>query len=260
MEFGSIGYTGINMRVFRKFKRVVVVLCLTVVGYGVMFSGPALAQYNSTNYSADEVFIGSGGTNDASSTNYQGRASIGDMVVGNSTSTSYQAYGGFTTASDPVLEMNMDPVNTDLGAGSSAATSTLTATFSVRAYLSSGYSVYAIGAPPTSSAGRQIAPLTSGGSSTTGVSQFGMNLVANTTPSIGANPSQIPDSSFSFGAAASGYGTANSFKYNNGDKIAQSTTSSGHTLYTMSYIFNFSPIEYAGVYVLNQSIVVVPVY
>ncbi len=235
-------------------------VCLMIFALLFGLFRDASAQYNSSNYQVDEVYFGAGGSNNISSTNYQGRSSIGDTVVGNSASTNFQLYGGFTTASEPVLEMSVASVNLDLGTLTTGATSTFTADFTVRAYLSSGYSIYTIGAPPTNESGRQIAPLTSGGSSSAGSSQFGMNLVANSSPSLGADPVQIPSSSFSYGAAATGYNTANIFRYNNGEKIAGSTKSSGSTQFTISYIVNVSPVDYAGVYKLSQSLVAVPGY
>jgi hypothetical protein len=92
--------------------------------------------------------------------------------------------------------------------------------------------------------------------SSPGTEQFGINVVANTTPiSQGANPVQIPSSTFSFGLAAPGYDTPNNYKYNNGDTIAQSPKSTGETDYTISYLANISGVTPAGHYVMNQSLV-----
>ena len=57
-----------------------------------------------------------------------------------------------------------------------------------------------------------------------------------------------------------GYDTVNNFRYNTGDTIAQSDSSSGQTDYTISYIVNISPITEAGLYVFSQDLVVVGTY
>lgn len=220
-------------------------------------SSLAFAQEaSSPSYKVDELFIGTGGTNDSASPSFQGRASIGDLGVGNSASTNFQAYASFTTTGDPVLEVAVSSATLNLGTLSPSATATGTATFSVRTYLASGYVVITRGAPPTSEGGATIDPMTSGGISTIGIEQFGMNLKDNSTPNIGAEAAQIPDSSFSYGFASTGYDIVNNFRYNTGDTIAQSNSSSGQTDYTISYIINISPITEAGVYTFRQDLVV----
>jgi hypothetical protein len=66
-----------------------------------LFAAP---EYTSPNYGIDEVFMGAGGLNDATSTNYQARASLGDIAVGNGLSSLYQLWAGFTTTYDPYIE------------------------------------------------------------------------------------------------------------------------------------------------------------
>jgi hypothetical protein len=214
----------------------------------------------SPNYKVDELFIGSGGSNDAASASYQGRASIGDLNIGNSSSTNFQAYASFTTTGEPVLEVVSSGASLDLGTLSASSTATGTATFSVRTYLASGYVVITRGAAPTNENGATIAPMSGGGASTIGSEQFGMNLKDNTTPNIGAEAVQVPDSSFSYGYAETGYGTVDNFKYNDGDTIARSDSSSGETDYTISYIVNISPITEAGLYVFAQDLIVVSTF
>jgi len=92
--------------------------------------------------------------------------------------------------------------------------------------------------------------------SSSGTEQFGINLVANTSPAtFGSNPAQIPNSTFSFGQAASGYNTPNLYKYVNGDTVASSSSSSGETDYTISYIFNISSTTPGGTYTMNHVLV-----
>lgn len=237
--------------------------CLTaaLVLVFIFLSGLVAAQESSSSsYKVDEVFIGSGGTNDWTSASFQARASLGDLGVGETASGNFQAYAGFTTTGAPVLEVIVSNTNLDLGSLEANTTASGTATFSVRTYLASGYVVITRGAAPTSEAGQTISPLTGGGSSTPGTEQFGMNLKDNSTPNIGTEANQLPDPSFSYGYAATGYDTADSFRYNNNDIIAMSDSSTGQTDYTISYIVNISPITEAGIYVFRQDLVVVGTY
>jgi hypothetical protein len=134
-----------------------------------------------------------------------------------------------------------------------------TGTFSVKAYLASGYTVVNA-TPGPQYATHTLANMPTPATSAPGTEQFGINLVANTTGcsapnNFGANPVQAPDSTFGFGQVAGGYDTCGQFKYNNGDAIAYSNSSSGETDYTISYLFNISPVTPAGEYHLNHVLV-----
>jgi hypothetical protein len=226
--------------------------CLTI--------GIATAQYTSPNYRVDETFFGTGGELDASSPGYRAKQSAGELGVGNISSTSYQAYGGFNTDRIESLEFIVNATNTNLGTLASGTTATTTGTFSVKAYLAQGYVVQTASDPPQNGA-YTLTNLTSPTASATNTEQFGMNLVANTAPTtFGANPSQQPDSTFSFGAAATGYDTTNLYKYVKDDIIAQSTKSSGVTNYTISYIFNIRGRTPGGTYTFNHVLVATATY
>ncbi len=138
-------------------------------------------------------------------------------------------------------------------------TATTTGTFSVESYLADGYIVTTDANPPKMGSYTMHA-LTTPTSSNNSQEQFGMNLVANTTgcgapANFGASPVQVPTSSFSFGYAAANYNTCGKFTYNNGDTIAASNSSSGETDYTISYIFNTTPLTPGGIYSFNDVLV-----
>lgn len=220
-------------------------------------------QTCSATYGVNEAFFGSGyESQDPCSATYCSKQALGEVSVGLSTSASYRTQAGFNTDRYPSLTLVVNDSqcsyynsSTNLGYLSTSSATTANANFSVKSYLASGYAVQTVGSPPTYS-GHQLAPLTSGGSSAVGTEQFGMNLVANTSPTtFGADPQQLPSPTFSFGAPAAGYGTANSYKYNDGDVIANSNSSSGTTCYAASYIFNISGVTPAGEYHFVQSIV-----
>lgn len=216
------------------------------------------SQSNSTHYSVDEVFFGNGGQLNACSTNYCSKQAAGEMTVGPSSSTNYKIQAGFNTDRAPSLSLIIPTQSIDLGVLSVSSPTTTTASFSVKSYLSSGYIVQTASDPPTGLSGTHplLHNLTSPTASSPGTEQFGINLVANTSPvSFGATPQQAPDSSFGFGTAASGYNTANLFKYVKGDTIAQSLKSSGETDYTISYLFNISNTTIANKYQFQHVLV-----
>lgn len=235
-----------------------------VIGIGLtvfvmVFSPFVFAQQSSSsNYSVDEVFFGQGGELNACSASYCSKQAAGETGVGASSSTNYTSQAGFNTDRTPYLEFIVTGGSTDLGVLSVGSAATATATFSVKSYLAGGYVVQTASDPPTNTLPNRpmLNALSSPTASSPGTEQFGINLVANTSPTaFGSNPIQIPDNTFSFGAAASGYNTANLFKYVKGDTVAQSTKSSGETDYTVSYLFNISNITSAGQYVFDHVLV-----
>lgn len=230
-------------------------LCLFFV-----LSGTAYAQYSSTNYKSNEILFGSGGGL-GSSTNYQAQQGLGNLGVGRFNSTNFQSYPGNITPETPFLEFIVNTSGVNIGVVSTSAPSTGTATFQVKTYLANGYVVTTNSPGPVNNT-HTWTTLSSPTTSSIGTEQFGINLVLNSScpqsgmpGSLGANPLQVPSSSFSFGVAATNYNTACNFTYNNGDTIAQSSTSSGETDYTISYLFNISSVTPGGTYTMNQSLV-----
>ncbi|MGF7229407.1 MAG: hypothetical protein ACQR33_05515 [Candidatus Saccharibacteria bacterium] len=224
-------------------------------------------QSSSTNYQVNEVYFGSGGDLNDCSTNYCSKQAAGELGVGNTASTNYQAQGGFNTDRTPYIQFNVTAGSTDLGVLSVGAAATATGTFSVKTYLAGGYVVKNASDPPTNTLPSHpvMHNLTTPTASSPGTEQFGINLVANSAgcgapTTYGANPIQIPNSTFSFGTVASGYNTCGLFKYVKGDVIAQSTRSTGETDYTISYLYNISNVTSAGQYTFNHILVATSTY
>ncbi|MGH7197011.1 MAG: hypothetical protein ACREGJ_04605 [Candidatus Saccharimonadales bacterium] len=239
--------------------RVVLKITLQVVVLSLFLPATALA-IDSPNYRIQEDFIGGSGRPQSSSTNYQSRDSAGANAVGDGTGTNYRSQSGATTADEPRLEFGITSSSVNLGSLSASLTRTGTATFNVLNYTSYGYIVQVIGQPPDNGA-HTLTGMSTAGSSTIGTEQFGINLVANTAPeSFGANPAQVPDSTFGFGVAASGYNTANTYKYVSGNTIASAPKSSGQTDYTISYIANISNDTPGGSYSGTQTLICVGTY
>lgn len=237
------------------------------------------AQSSSTNYKIEETFFGTGGEVDASSTSYRSQQSAGSLGVGNTSSTNYDAVAGFVTPSTIFLEILVTGPDVTLGVLSPSTPSyvssqggTCNCTFYIRSYLSSAYVVVTASQPPTSENGVSLTPKTTQGvpSGSASVEEFGINLVANTSPSsFGANPKNVrqegaiefEDNSFADGQAASGYQTPNQYKYVVGDIMARSSATAntqavGKTNYTVSYMAKSKNTTSAGLYKMQHDIVV----
>jgi hypothetical protein len=244
-----------------KLRAVLVIAFVLTVSFGSL----AYAQSSSSNnYKIDESFIGPGGALESESSNFKtapGAQSVGNAGgVGESeSSTNYRTQSGATTTDDPSLACITNSSSLNFGSLSTSVVATATAAFSVLNYTSYGYVVQVVGTPPTNGA-HTLTNLSSNAGSTPGTEQFGLNLIDNSSPNIGTNPVQVPDTTFSFGDAATNYDTLNSFRYNNGETIAESVKTSGQTDYTMSYIINVATTTPGGSYSGNQTLVCTGTY
>lgn len=219
----------------------------------------ATTTSSSAHYNVTETQFGAGSALNDCSTQYCAKISVGDTTIGAAKSSNYSAEFGFNTSLSPYLEVSTTGGVSDAGYLTTTTTGTASNLIKVRTYLSSGYVMQITGNSP-SQGSHQLQTITTPSTSHQGAEQFGINLVANTAPAVGANPSQQPSSVFSFGSAASNYGTANLFQYINGDIVAQSASSSGETDYTMSMILNVSNVTPGGTYTGIMSAVVVPTF
>lgn len=228
-----------------------------------MSVGLVAAQSSSSNFQIQESFVGPGGSLESNSTNYgtaPGQQAVNGVGGGPSGSTNFKADSGPVSTNDPSLSCTIDTSNVNFGALSTSVAATATATFEVLNYTSYGYVVQIIGNPPSTGA-YTLAGMSSTGPSVPGTEQFGINLVANTSPTtFGANAVQTPDSLFSSGAAAANYNTANNYRYVAGETIASASASSGLTEYTLSYIINAASTTAGGTYSGNQTLVCTGTY
>jgi hypothetical protein len=223
-------------------------------------SPASVLAVSSNNYQIQEDFIGGGGNTRSSSNNYVSQDAIGGAAAGDATGTAYRTQSGTPTTPDPTLTLTVDTSAVNLGSLSTSLTRTGTATFSVLNYTSYGYIVQTIGNPPDNG-GHTLTGMAATAASAVGTEQFGINLKANTSPTtFGSEAQQVPSNAFSFGAAATGYNTANQFKYVPGNTIASAPKSSGKTTYTISYIINMSNNTPGGSYSGKQTLVVTGTY
>lgn len=221
-------------------------------------------QSCSPGYGVNEVFFGTGGELNACSTGptgYCSKQSAGELGVGNTSSgNQYQAQAGFNTDRVPSLTFIVNAASINLGTLNPGTPATAIATFSVESYLASGYQVTTESPSPKNGSYTMQTPSSPSFSAPT-TEQFGMNLAVNNScggglpASLGAAPVQKPDSTFSFGAATANYNQPCKFMYADHDVIATSSSSSGETDYTISYIFNTTNLTPGGTYTFNQVLV-----
>ncbi len=107
-----------------------------------------------------------------------------------------------------------------------------------------GYNVTVNGTTLQSGA-NSIGALAAQTASATGAPQFGLNLRANTTPAVGADPST---GSGAIGTYSAHYGTANQYRFVTGDAVATSAGPSNANTFTSSYIVNIPSLQAAGTY------------
>lgn len=253
----------------KKKLHIVILSVLMALAQGGVASASctAEAQSCSSSYQVNEVYFGAGGQLNACSTGptgYCAKEAAGELTVGNTKGSAYQAQAGFNTLRTPYLQFVVNITSLNVGVLQTGTTSTGTAAFSVKSYLSSGYVVVNASSGPNNG-NHTLASPSSPTVSNSSTEQFGINLVKNTgctglPATLGGDPLQVPSATYSFGAAASGYNTPCQFKYVNGDTIASSSSSSGETDYTISYIFNITATTPGGTYTMNHVLVATPTF
>lgn len=243
----------------RRFWRYSVPVLLAVL-ISLAASATAMAvTSSSSHYKVTETQFTSGTTVQSCSGSYCAKVSVGDAAVGEAAAPNNTATFGSITNSDPLLEVIVAAGVSNLGTLTTQTTATKTTTVKIRNYLSGGYVMQIVGDPPKYN-GHALSASDTPVQSVPGTEQFGINVVANTNPIVGANPVQVPSDKLSFGVADDNYKSPNLFMFRTGDDVAHSTKSSGETDYTISMIVNISSGTPAGHYSGDFSAVVIPVY
>lgn len=246
-----------NRRLWTNLKAMLLLAVLFVVGS----AGPAFAETsNSQNYQVTESQFGVGSSMESCSQQYCAKASIGDIAGGTSESAGgTKATFGDVTPDEPLLEVIVQDGESNLGILSTESTATKTTTVQIRNYLSDGYTMQITGDPPKYS-GHSLKTSNTPVAAQPGTEQFGINIAKNTTPNVGADPTQVPSSDVSFGQVTEAYRTPNLFKFSSGDIVARSETESGRTDYTITMIVNVSNSTPAGHYTGDFAAVVIPIF
>ncbi len=222
-----------------------------------LFAPMAADALQSANFKLNEPALGGFSNTKTQSANYQASESGGILGIGNTAATNTQVNAGNETTDEPALTFVVNSSNLNFGSFSPGTTTVTSSTFEVTDYTSYGYIVQMYGTPPTNGS-HTIDAMATSGPSQAGVEQFGINLVANTSPSsVGANPDH---GQFGFGDAATNYDTPNNYRYVSGDTIVSGPKSSGKTVYTVSYIVNVSSLTPGGIYTGDQTLLCIAVF
>jgi hypothetical protein len=137
----------------------------------------------------------------------------------------------------------------DFGDLSSTRTASASSMLVAATNAAGGYNITVNGTPPTSG-NNIITPLNPADVSRPGVSQFGINLRANSTPQVGSNTAGP-----GLGAPLPDYNTADMFVFKPTDMIAAANAADDYRAYTISYIVNIAQNQPIGIYVSTLTFV-----
>lgn len=228
-------------------KRNIVIYFLIWVMVFSVGLGRALALTQSDNYIISSDVFSVGGNETDSSTNYGLQDSLGEALILSATSTaaSYGLKAGFRELyPDNYLTLSASTASVDLGTLSDLIATTASHTLTADTNSHGGFTITVSGSTLTSGGNTISAIGATAASSSPGSEQFGLNLVANTSPSVGANPSGTSP----IGSAAGQYGGSNSFAFQSGDTVASASVDVNATTYTVSYLANISRWTDMGAY------------
>jgi hypothetical protein len=146
-------------------------------------------------------------------------------------------------------------------------TATTTSQMAASTNAASGYSI-TVNGPTLTSGSNTITAMSSATAGVHGVSQFGLNLKANTTstsnPAIGADVAPAANGTNYKGEAASPYDTPDTFKFASGNILADSANGgAGGTdaqIFTVSYIVNVPGSQPAGTYTSTLTYICTPTF
>lgn len=219
----------------------------------------AVAQTaKSPTYQVSETQFGSTSAHQNCSAQYCAKASIGDISGGEKMKTNTASFEP-VESSEPRLEVIVEPGVSNLGVLTTETTATKTMIVRISNYLGGGYTLQIDGSPPKFN-NHTLSTPTTPTASTPGIEQFAINVAANTNPSVGAAPQQVPADQEVFGVVDDDYDTPNLFKYSSEEIIARSDSESGRTDYTISMIVNVSNSTPAGHFTGDFSAVVTPAF
>jgi len=241
-----------------RYSKVVLLVLALVTIFGGASTAMAVTS-SSDNYQVTETQFNAGSALKSCSGQYCARTSIGDMTDAQSENYESTTTFGDIIGEEPFLEMIVEPGESNLGVLTTESTATKTTSVRIRSYLSDGYTLQITGAPPKFG-DHTLATRSTPSRSVPGVEQFGINLVANTTPSVGTNPVQTPADQVTFGVVEDNYYTQNLFMYANEAILARSTAQTGQTDYTISMIVNIGSSTPAGHYSGDFAAILIPAF
>ncbi len=157
----------------------------------------------------------------------------------------YSSGVNVTATVNPTLTFTVGSTSCALGTLSALTPASCFHTIVAGTNAATGYTISYLPATTLTSSGTGTPTISAIGgtaaTSSTGNEQFGINLKANITPAVGADPSG------GIGAPLSNYDTANNFAFNPaGANIANAAAPSAATTFTVSYLANISALTEAG--------------
>jgi hypothetical protein len=148
-------------------------------------------------------------------------------------------------------------------------TDTATATSQMAASTNAGFGyAISVNGPTLTSGSNTISTMSTAAAGVRGISQFGLNLKANTTttsnPAIGTEVAPAANGTNYRGQAASTYDAVDTFKFVSGNTVANSANGgpggSDAQIFTASYIVNVPGSQPAGTYTTTLTYICTPTF
>lgn len=237
--------------------RIGAVACLTGLLFGVLVALPVSAQTAESNtYQATDLEFGTT-TGEGCSTEYCAETNLGQVVIGDSANDVMNAQFYDSPNDEPQLEVIVANSSSNMGVLKIDKVATKTMALRVRSTNTAGYSVQIQGDPPK--AGQHtLKTATKPNFAKPGEEGFGINVVANTSPSIGRSPSLDGTNQDQTDTVTDQYRQANKFMYVPGDTIIKNQLQNSRVDYVVSMIVTVSSDTPPGYYVSTLHAVVTP--
>ncbi len=159
-----------------------------------------------------------------------------------------------TASVDEALTFTLSSATVGLGTLTTATTGSGTSSMTASTNGSTGYAITVNGTTLTAGA-KTIAALASQTASSQNTSQFGINLLANTVPSVGTAVSGAGT-----GTPSANYNTTNQYRFVTGDIVASAAAETNSNTYTTSYIANIGGSQAAGSYSTALTYIATPTF
>jgi hypothetical protein len=214
----------------------------------------SIAGMSSDNYKiwVDTFDAGGGLTN---STGFKVDSNLSDFSASQSDSANFSQKTSFSgIEGEPTVGFSVDTVSLDFGQLSAKMTRYTTHSFSAFTNAKEGYTIRVFGQSLHSADYTIEAIGSTAASISIGSEQFGLNLVRNTLPALGANPTG------GIGVASANYNQVNKFAFTGGDIIAYSASYSYQTNFTVTAIVNIADDTPAGGYETVLTYEFIPVF
>ncbi|MCX6740241.1 MAG: hypothetical protein NTZ49_03370 [Candidatus Parcubacteria bacterium] len=240
-----------SKKLLPRVKTGVKILVLAIV---LTLSKETIAGMASDNYRIwVDTFDAAGGATNTSG--FKINSNLSDFNATQSQSSNFSQKIAFSGILDePTVGFNVQSVTLDFGLLSTNSTKYAVHTFSAFTNAQEGYTIKIYGDPLKSNDYIIQEIGTTASAPTLGTEQFGINLMLNSTPSAGANPTG------GIGQAAVNYNQANKFAYHAGETIAYAESYSYQTDYTVTAIVNIADDTPAGAYTTILTYEFIPVF